>query len=124
MEEESGAFRKLFKYINGANNVSEKMKMTIPVTQVNKNNTSVMQFYLPSKFSKKTVEPTNSEVTIETIKKGYFAVIQYSGWASKKNFIKHSDILRQKLIEDKVSVKGFAIKATYNAPFYTSTFSS
>ena len=36
---------------------SEKMKMTIPVTQVNKNNTSVMQFYLPSKFSKKTVEP-------------------------------------------------------------------
>ena len=118
MEEESGAFRKLFKYINGANNVSEKMKMTIPVTQVNKNNISVMQFYLPSKFSKKTApDPTNSEVTIETIKKGYFAVIQYSGWASKKNFIKHSDILRQKIIEDKISVQGFAIKATYNAPF-------
>ncbi len=58
-----------------------------------------------------------SKKTIETIKKGYFAVIQYSGWASKKNFIKHSDILRQKLIEDKISVQGFAIKATYNAPF-------
>jgi len=118
MEEESGAFRKLFKYINGANNTSEKIKMTIPVTQMNKNNTNVMQFYLPSKFSKKTVpNPTNSEVTIETIKEGYFAVIEYSGRASKKNFTKHSDILRQKLIEDKVSVKEFAIKATYNAPF-------
>jgi len=118
MEEESGAFRKLFKYINGANNISEKIKMTIPVTQTNKNNTSVMQFYLPSKFTKKTVpNPTNSEVTIETIREGYFAVIQYSGWASKKNFTKYSDILRQKLIEDEVSVKGYAIKATYNAPF-------
>ena len=118
MEEESGAFRKLFKYINGANNTSEKIKMTIPVTQMNKNNTSVMQFYLPSKFNKKTApNPINSEVTIETIKEGYFAVIKYSGWSSKKNFIKHSDILSQKLIEDKISVEGFAIKATYNAPF-------
>jgi len=118
MDEESGAFQKLFKYIGGANKVSEKIKMTVPVTQTNDNNKNVMQFYLPSRFTKKTVpDPTNPEVTIQTIEKGYFAVIQYSGWSSKKNFIKYSDILRQKLIEDKVLIQGFAIKATYNAPF-------
>ena len=118
MDEDSGAFRKLFKYIGGANKISEKIKMTIPVTQTNDNNKNVMQFYLPSRFVKNTVPiPINSEVKIKTIKKGYFAAIQYSGWSSKKNFIKYSKILHQKLIEDKVLVKGFAIKATYNAPF-------
>jgi len=123
MDEESGAFRKLFNYIGGANKVSEKIKMTIPVTQTSDNNKTVMQFYLPSKFTKKTVpNPSNSEVTIETIREGYFAVIQYSGRASEKNFTKHSDLLRQKLAKDKVSVKGFAIKATYNAPFVPPPF--
>ena len=118
MGEESRAFRKLFKYISGANKISEKIKMTIPVTQTSDNNKNVMQFYLPSRFTKNTIPvPINSELKIKTIKKGYFAVIQYSGWSSKKNFTKYSEILYQKLVEDKVLIKGFAIKATYNAPF-------
>ena len=44
-------FRKLFNYISGRNDTQEKIKMTTPVTQVEKNGNMSMQFYLPSKFN-------------------------------------------------------------------------
>ena len=112
------AFRKLFNYISGANNSAEKIKMTVPVTQPIKDNELFMQFYLPSEFNKKTTPiPTNSDVEITLMKEGYFAVIRYSGRSSDKNFTKYSKILREKLLEDKILINGFAIKATYNPPW-------
>ena len=115
---QEGAFRKLFNYISGANNNSEKIKMTVPVTQPIKDNELFMQFYLPSKYNKETTPiPTNSDIEITTIKEGYFAVIKFSGRSSDKNFEKHNKILKQKLLEDKISIKGLAIKASYNSPF-------
>jgi len=117
-DKDNGTFRKLFNYISGANNSSKKIEMTSPVTQIKKNNVSFMQFYLPSEFNKKTTPtPTNSDVEITLMKEGYFAVIRYSGRSSDKNFIKYSKILRGKLLEDKILINGFAIKATYNPPW-------
>ena len=117
-DKDSGTFRKLFNYISGENNSSKKIEMTTPVTQMKKNNVSFMQFYLPAEFNKNTTPvPTNSDVEIMLMKEGYFAVIRYSGRSSDKNFIKYSKILREKLLEDKISINGFAIKATYNPPW-------
>ena len=111
-------FKKLFNYIAGANDSSEKIEMTIPVTQMEKKNVSFMQFYLPSKFNKKTTPiPSNSDVKITLMEEGYFAVITYSGRSSDKNFTKYSKILYEKLLEDKIVINGFAIKATYNPPW-------
>ncbi len=115
---DNGTFRKLFNYIAGDNNASKKIEMTTPVTQIEKNNVFFMQFYLPSKFNKKTTPiPTNSDVKITLMKEGYFAAIRYSGRSSDKNFIKYSKILREALLEDKILINGFAIKATYNPPW-------
>jgi hypothetical protein len=115
---DNNTFRKLFNYISGANNNSEKIKMTVPVTQPIKDNELFMQFYLPSKFNKETTPiPTNPDIEIATIKEDYFAVIKYSGRSSDKNFEKYSKILKQKLLEDEILIKGSAIKATYNGPF-------
>ena len=115
---DNNSFRKLFNYISGANNNSEKINMTVPVTQAIEDNESFMQFYLPSKYNKETTPiPTNSDVEIVTIKEGYFAVIKYSGRSSDKNFKKYSIILKEKLLEDKIVIKGTGIKATYNSPF-------
>ncbi|MDC1476108.1 heme-binding protein [Pelagibacteraceae bacterium] len=117
-DKDSGTFRKLFNYISGDNNSSKKIEMTTPVTQMKKNNISFMQFYLPSEFNKKTTPiPTNSDVEITLMKEGYFAVIRYSGRSSDKNFIKHTEILREKLLEDKILINGAAIEATYNPPW-------
>ena len=117
-DKNSSTFRKLFNYIAGANNSSKKIEMTTPVTQTKNNNIYFMQFYLPSTFNKKTIPvPSNPDVKILLMKEGYFAVIKYSGRSSDKNFMKYSKILYDKLIEDRITINGFAIKATYNPPW-------
>ena len=115
---DGNSFRKLFNYISGANNNSQKIEMTIPVNQIKKGSNNFMQFILPSKFNKKTIPiPSNSDLEISIIEEGYFAVIKYSGRSSDKNFIKYSKTLQEKLLEDKILIKGSPIKATYNGPF-------
>ena len=115
---QNSSFRNLFNYISGANIDSEKIKMTTPVTQSEKSSEMVMQFYLPSKFTKKTAPvPTDPRVKLITIEEGHYAVIKYSGRLTDKNFNKHKKILKENLIEDKIEIIGPAIKATYNGPF-------
>ena len=115
---ENNSFRKLFNYISGDNETNEEIKMTIPVTQVEKKGNMTMQFYLPSKFNKDNVpNPSRPDVEIVNIEGGYYAVIKYSGRASDKNFIKHKEILENELKKDNVLIAGPAIKATYNSPF-------
>ena len=115
---DNNSFRKLFNYISGENKNSEKIAMTIPVTQTKKDGELFMQFYLPSKFNNETTPiPTNPDLEITTIPEGYFAVIKFSGRSSDKNFEKHNKILKQKLLEDKIPINGFAVRATYNSPF-------
>ena len=115
---QNSSFRKLFNYISGANLSSEKIDMTTPVTQTEKENNLFMQFYLPSKFKNQTVPiPSSSDVEIVTMPGGYYAVIEYSGRSTDKNFNKHIKILKQKLLDDNISIKGNGIRATYNGPF-------
>ncbi len=115
---QNSSFRNLFNYISGANIDSEKIKMTTPVTQSEESSEMVMQFYLPSKFTKKTAPvPTDPRVKLITIEEGHYAVIKYSGRLTDKNFNKHKKILKENLMEDKIEIIGPAIKATYNGPF-------
>ena len=111
-------FRKLFNYISGRNEDNEKIKMTTPVTQFEKNGNMSMQFYLPSKFnSKNAPKPTKENVSIVNIEGGYYAVIRYSGRASDKNFIKHRDILLKELEKNNIMTSSPPIRATYDSPF-------
>ena len=115
---QDSSFRNLFNYISGANIDSEKIKMTTPVTQSEESSEMVMQFYLPSKFTKKTAPvPTDSRVELIVIEEGHYAVTKYSGRLTNKNLNKHKKILKENLIEDKIEIIGPAIKATYNGPF-------
>ena len=51
----------MFNYISGRNEDNEKIKMTTPVTQFEKNGNMSMQFYLPYKFnSKNAPKPTKA----------------------------------------------------------------
>ena len=115
---QGNGFRKLFNYISGNNKENEEIKMTVPVTQEIKNENMTMQFYLPSKFNKDNVpKPVDSEVKILTIESGYYAVIEYSGRSSDKNFLKNKDILEKALKQDSLLVLSPPIRASYNSPF-------
>jgi hypothetical protein len=115
---QGNGFRKLFNYISGNNKDNEEIKMTVPVTQEIKNGNMTMQFYLPSKFNKNNApKPINSEVKILTIEGGYYAVIEYSGRSSDKNFLKNKDILEKVLKQDSLLVLSPPIRASYNSPF-------
>ena len=115
---QGNSFRKLFNYISGNNENNEEIKMTTPVTQVEKKGSMTMQFYLPSRFNKDNIpNPSNSDVKILSIKGGYYAVIIYSGRASDKNFIKHKNILENELIKNDILILSPPIKATYDGPF-------
>ena len=115
---ENNGFMKLFDYISGSNNKSIKIDMTSPVTQSNNGSETVMQFYLPSQLDKSNIPiPKDDNVEILNLESGYFAVIRYSGRASDKNFYRHSDILKNELINDNISPIGAPIKATFNEPF-------
>ena len=93
---QNSSFRNLFNYISGKNLASEKIKMTTPVTLFEENSEMIMQFYLPSKFTKQSAPiPNDSRVKLRTIEEGYFAVIKYSGRITNKNFDKHKNILRK-----------------------------
>jgi hypothetical protein len=115
---QDSSFRKLFNYISGNNENNEEIKMTTPVTQIEKKGNMNMHFYLPSIFNKdNTPSPSNSDVKILNIEGGYYAVITYSGRTSNKNFIKHKSILENELKKDDISILSPPIKATYNGPF-------
>ena len=111
-------FRKLFNYISGRNDTQEKIAMTTPVTQVEKNGNMTMQFYLPSKFNSGNVpKPNRGDVKIINIEGGYYAVLRYSGRASDRNFLKHKEILEKELKNNNVSIISPPIRATYDSPF-------
>ena len=117
------SFRKLFNYIAGENNNGTKIEMTVPVTQIKKDNKELMQFFLPSKFTKDSVPiPNNPEIEITIVSEGYFAVIQYSGRLTERNFIKHVKILKKNLQDDKILISGSPIRASYNSPFTIPSF--
>tara|TARA_B100000927_G_scaffold46917_1_gene34133 strand:+ start:785 stop:1300 length:516 start_codon:yes stop_codon:yes gene_type:complete len=115
---DDGGFQRLFNYISGKNQKSEKIEMTTPVTQYASGNQKIMQFYLPGRFDQKNAPiPLNKSVEVASIKAGYFAVIRYSGFASDKNFLKHASVLKKSLEKEKIEFIEPPIKATYNGPF-------
>ena len=127
---EDSGFNYLFNYISGENTTSEKVSMTVPVTQStkidmtapvtqsNKDGKMLMQFYLPSKFSIDNAPiPTNKRVKLVTIEGGYYAVLKYSGRNSNKNYLNHLSKLRNYLEKDKIVMIDNGTKATFNGPF-------
>ena len=115
---EGNGFRKLFNYISGNNEEKKEIKMTVPVTQENKDGNMKMQFYLPSKFNKDNApKPSNPEIKVLNIEGGYYAVIKYSGRSSDKNFIKNRNILEKELKKDNIRILSSPIRASYNSPF-------
>lgn len=115
---EDRAFGRLFRYISGSNQSASKIAMTTPVIQSDDGSGLVMHFFLPKSYSAQTAPtPRADNVTLVTVKGGYYAVLKYSGRSNNENHRKHTAALKEALDQDSVTIQGVAIRATYNGPF-------
>ena len=123
---ENSAFRKLFKYISGANTTAANVAMTVPVAQsvniemtvpVATSSEGYMQFFLPSSFTADTAPlPTDPDIKIINVEGGYYAVFEYSGRSTNANFDKQQRKLIDSLERDGITPTSTPIMATYNGP--------
>jgi hypothetical protein len=128
-------FRRLFKYITGANNTDidiamtapvqmnmdnagEKIAMTAPVQQKSNGDFLQVAFMLPSKFNMDTAPaPTDERVFIREIPGRIMAVIRYSGRWTDRNRAKYEKRLRKNLQSHGIDTVSGAETAAYNPPF-------
>ena len=128
-------FRRLFKYITGANNTDidiamtapvqmnmdnagEKIAMTAPVQQKSNGDFLQVAFMLPNKFNMDTAPtPTDERVFIREIPGRIMAVIRYSGRWTDRNRAKYEKRLRENLQSHGIDTVSGAETAAYNPPF-------
>jgi hypothetical protein len=133
----NSAFRKLFKYIGGANEGATEISMTAPVIMDNETaseqgteismtapvfmdesaDTPMMSFVMPKDFTLATTpKPTNPDLIVSELMDYKVAAIQFSGTLSDSNVAEHTNILEVWITENGYAVIGEPVKAGYNGP--------
>lgn len=131
----NSAFRKLFKYITGANSGSTEIAMTAPVFMDEKNqdgqeiamtapvfmdnrgNEQMMSFVMPKDFTlQSTPKPTDPDVVVTEVKDYKVAAVRFSGTLSKSNVKENTEKLTTWMEKHNYQQKSEAITAGYNGP--------
>jgi len=133
--EEAGnlAFMKLFRYITGANQASNSIAMTAPVSQEVRGKQISMtapvgqerakggwavSFMMPANYTLQTLPlPTDSTLSIRAVPSQRIAAVQYSGTWSQKNYLKNKEQLETWIKSKGYTVTGEPVWARYNPPF-------
>jgi DNA gyrase inhibitor GyrI len=80
-----GSFRRLFRFITGANEAQQKIAMTTPVFMSGGDSNATMAFVLPAKLQADAVpQPSDAAVTVRELPAGRFAVLRFSGGRNAK----------------------------------------
>lgn len=129
------AFRRLFRYISGANQGNESISMTSPVetqageslamtTPVRSEATGIdtetirMAFYLPAEYSPETApEPTEADVTLVTEPQKTVAVNQFSWYAPEWRVTRRTQKLLSALEREDIEPEGDPYLLRYNDPW-------
>ena len=99
-------------------NLSEKIAMTAPVSQIKDHRGHLVQFTMPSSYTMETLpEPLDPRVTLKLVETRTVAVYSYSGSWSESRYNNKLAEFRLELEKNKISTKGEPIFARYNSPF-------
>lgn len=119
------AFWRLFKYIGGANDQKQKIKMTAPVRVTVqpsdgpycKSNFTI-SFFVPEKYQMQPPTPSAEDVFIEDSEAFTAYVASYGGWNSEEKVVKHASELFELLNKQGVEVESDKYyTAGYDSPF-------
>lgn len=122
------AFMRLFDYISGENDKSEKISMTSPVFMHNHktidsvneaNNDWVMSFIVPNEYAKSDVpSPDHTQLSLQELEPKVFAVIRFPGTLDQELILKNKELLTEYLINLKLKYKeNEYFVAAYNPPW-------
>jgi hypothetical protein len=114
---EDGSFMKLFRFIEGRNDRSEKISMTTPVLMTGAQS-GTMSFVVPKAVAEKGAPaPSNPDVTIQMVPAARYATYRFSGSGNSSA----SEAAAKKLLawadSKKLSVSGTPLFAYYNPPW-------
>lgn len=133
---QNSAFRKLFRYITGANQGTAEIAMTAPVfmgkSELNqgvdipmtapvfmdeRGGEPTMSFVMPNHFTLDTTpQPTDPELWVSEVKGLAVVAIQFNGLLSDSNIKKYTAQLSDFIARKGLSVVGSPITAGYNGP--------
>jgi len=112
------SFRKLAGYIFGGNREKKSIAMTTPVHLDIHQEGSSMAFVMPSNLHEKELpSPNDPNVMIKSIADEYVAAIRFSGFASDESIRKHSEYLKNALVEAGIDYSGHFRFLGYNPPY-------
>lgn len=116
-------FNNVFQYISGNNKSNTKISMTTPVVTYEEDNTLITGFYVPSKYNKDTVpQPASNNVFINEITSSLYAVIQFKGSWSERNYDKHDQELLAYIKANGYTITSKRFILRYSPPFVPGIF--
>ncbi len=111
-------FGKLFRFITGSNERSQKIEMTAPVLIDREAGQSTMSFIMPRKTVDTGVpNPTGGSVILGKMDAARYAVLRFEGRQTAENERNAIATLRGWLAEQDVTAKGDAVFAYYDPPW-------
>ena len=98
--------------------VSEKIKMTAPVSQIKGADGFLVQFTMPDNFKMETLpEPNDSRVHLRKIAPRTVAVYTYSGSWSENRYNEKLSEFQNEISKDNLVAIGEPIFSRFNSPF-------
>ncbi|MCE9613959.1 MAG: heme-binding protein [Lentisphaerae bacterium] len=127
------AFRRLFRYISGANAAtnrlaatpspsqttpSVKIAMTAPVTQQATGTQWAVGFTMPGTFTLETLPtPNDPSITLREVPARRMAAVRYTGTWSEAGYARHRSALEAWLLKQHLLATGDPVWARYDPPF-------
>ena len=115
-----GSFMRLFGYISGENEPSQKVAMTTPVFMEPEadESTTQMGFVIPKRVAEEGIpEPTSSDVEIRKRLGGKFAVVRFAGQLNETTRSRAEQRLRAWMAKKSISGIAAAESAGYDPPY-------
>ncbi len=114
----NGGFGKLFRFITGSNEGSEKIAMTAPVLIDTTKDRKTMSFIMPKKAVEKGVpNPAGGNVTLGKVAAARYAVLRFRGGRNTENEQAAIKKLSAWLLAQKIAGKGDPLFAYYDPPW-------
>lgn len=114
----NGSFRRLFQFISGENEASQKISMTTPVFTTPSEVGGQMSFVVPEQVARMgTPQANNPDVEVGTMAGGRFAVYRFSGSWDSARFREAERKLAAWMEKSGLAPTGPSMLAGYDPPF-------